>query len=137
MAVTGRPSLQTPEVVEKLCDAVSHGLSNADAAAIAGIDVRTFYLWMEDESFAQTIHQAIAERKLHRVKALETAEPGHWQRYAWLLERSDLRFCRLSERLEFMLREREEQAPKPTVDEEAKTKLDGEMRQMFKLPPPA
>ena len=33
-----------------------------------------------------------------------------------------------------MLREREEQAPKPTVDEEAKAKLDGQMRQIFKLP---
>jgi hypothetical protein len=103
----GRPTLRTPEIIEALCDAVSHGLSNEDAAAIAGIGVSTLYEWLTDEEFRGILRGAIARRKLSRVKALETAEPGRWQQLAWLLERSDINFCRPEVRRYFEIRANE------------------------------
>jgi hypothetical protein len=63
--------------------------------------------------------------------------PGIWQRYAWLLERSDLNFCRLSERLQFMIMDRDgvDAKPQTVVDKDSAAKLDAEMRTRFKLPP--
>jgi hypothetical protein len=74
-----------------------------------------------------------AARKLQRVKALEAAEPGQWQKYAWLLERSDINFS-LSERLKFMMAERGDEPPAPQPDLEAQKRLDATMRKKFGLP---
>lgn len=101
----GRPTLRTPKVVEKLCEALSHGLSNEDSAAIAGIGVRTLYEWLEDDKFVETIRAAKAQQKLTLVKQLTAAEPGRWQQIAWRLERLDINFCRPEVRLQFLIHE--------------------------------
>jgi hypothetical protein len=102
----GRPTLKTPELVAILSDAISHGLSNEDSAAIAGISISTLYSWLEDEEFVETIRSATAQRKLTRIKMLESAEPGAWQKIAWLLERSDpLRFARPEVQIQYRLQE--------------------------------
>jgi hypothetical protein len=113
MHAGGRPTLRTPEVVYLICDALSHGLSNEDAAAIAGIGVRTLYDWLEDEEFLDTIRAAKAQQKLTLVKQLTTAEPGRWQQIAWRLERLDINFCRPEVRLQFLIHE----GKKDTIDQ--------------------
>src|ERR1700676_1968462 len=101
MHAGGRPTKQTPEVVYLLCDALAHGLSNEDAASIAGIGIRTLYEWLQDEAFVELIRAAKAQQKLTLVKQLTTAEPGRWQQLAWRLERLDINFCRPEVRLAF------------------------------------
>jgi hypothetical protein len=108
----GRPSKQTPETIAKICDALSHGLSNEDAAAHAGISIRTFYEWQEDEEFQEAIRGAKASKKLALVKKLlESTKGGAWQQYAWLLERLDICFCRPEVRLAYLIHDGKQVAP--------------------------
>jgi hypothetical protein len=98
-----KPTKRTPEVIEALCDALAHGLSNEDACAIAKIGIRTFYEWLEDEQFVETIRAAKAQQKLTLIKMLMAADAGQWQKIAWRLERLDIAFCRPEVRLQFLL----------------------------------
>jgi hypothetical protein len=104
MDSVGRPTKQTPEIVAKLCDALAHGLNNADAAACAGIGERTLYEWLEDPEFVAVIASAKAMQKLALVKMVTEGKPG-WPSAAWRLERLDLNFCRPEVRLLFLQHE--------------------------------
>jgi hypothetical protein len=82
----GRPTKRTPEVVGKLLEAYSRGLSLKNACSFAGVSFQTFQNWQTDSAFVQALEQAKNERKLTLIAKLE-AEPMGWQRWAWLAER--------------------------------------------------
>jgi hypothetical protein len=91
-----RPTDCTPELTERVCEALKKGAYAVDAAACVGIDASTFYRWMrlgkkgEGEAFCAFYH-AVKLAKSVRVQVLceaIAAEPA-WQARAWLLERTD------------------------------------------------
>jgi hypothetical protein len=82
----GRPTKKTPEVVGKLLEGYSKGLSLKSACSYAGVTFQTFQNWQDDPAFVQALEQAKNERKLTLIAKLE-AEPMGWQRWAWLAER--------------------------------------------------
>jgi hypothetical protein len=82
----GRPTKQTPDVVEKLCAALAMGLNNEEAALVAGITDRTFAAWSRDPSFVEKIKRAVALRLYKRLQRIESGVEG-WQGTSWCLER--------------------------------------------------
>ena len=93
-----RPSKLTQEITDKICEAVSTGLTFDLAAQVAGVSPRTFYRWMrkgEDEGpggkhwqFRQEVKRAEAENAMQALATINQAgHDGSWQAHAWLLER--------------------------------------------------
>ena len=87
----------TPELIEKIEELTSIGLSNEAIAAKIGICERTFYYWIERATKAKkSIYlqflQALkkGESKLEETcinGILEQGKKGNWQALAWILER--------------------------------------------------
>ena len=82
----GRPTKRTPEVVAKIAEAVAIGLTDEEAAVLAGINPDTMTEWRKDPEFSGAIKRATAERLLMRLERIESGEQG-WQGTAWALER--------------------------------------------------
>ena len=82
----GRPTKRTPEVVAKIAEAVAIGLTDEEAALLAGINPDTMTEWRKDPEFSGAIKRATAERLLMRLERIEAGEQG-WQGTAWALER--------------------------------------------------
>src|ERR1700732_3109413 len=82
----GRPTKRTPEITDKICDAISYGLTDEEVAALVGIDDSTLTRWKKDSEFCGAIKKAVAMRKLDRLKRIESGVPG-WQGTAWAMER--------------------------------------------------
>ena len=82
----GRPTKRTPEITDKICDAISYGLTDEDVAAMVGIDDSTLTRWKKDPEFCGAIKRAVAMRKLDRLKRIESGAIG-WQGTAWAMER--------------------------------------------------
>ena len=82
----GRPTKRTPEVVAKIAKAVSIGLTDGEAALLAGINPDTMTEWRKDSEFSGAIKRATAKRLLMRLDRIEAGEQG-WQGTAWALER--------------------------------------------------
>ena len=82
----GRPTKRTPEVVAKIAKAVSIGLTDGEAALLAGINPDTMTEWHKDAEFSGAIKRATAQRLLLRLERIEAGEQG-WQGTAWALER--------------------------------------------------
>lgn len=99
----GRPTLLTPEVQEKVCDALRGGNFRSVAARAAGISVRTMMEWLtEGEANPQSPHgnfraavmeaEGDAERKMVEVimRAAENdPKHGEW----WLSHRHAARWA--------------------------------------------
>ena len=58
----GRPTKRSPEVVRKIADAISRGLNDDEAAAIAGISDLTLTTWRKDPEFLRLIKSATSQR---------------------------------------------------------------------------
>ena len=82
----GRPTKRTPEVVAKIAEAVAIGLTDEEAALLAGINPDTMTEWRKDPEFSGAIKRATAQRLLLRLGRIEAGEQG-WQGTAWALER--------------------------------------------------
>ena len=82
----GRPTKQTPELVQKLCAALSMGLTDGEAASVAGISDVTLTLWRRDQDFLAKIKHAVAIRLYKRLERIESGVDG-WQGTAWVVER--------------------------------------------------
>jgi hypothetical protein len=82
-----RPSKRTPELTEKIKDAIAHGMNHGETADLAGIHRDTLREWMEDPEFAEEVAQAKAERKLQWIKIVQSGK--NWFGAAFLLERTD------------------------------------------------
>ena len=81
----GLPSV-SPEVVAKIAEAVAIGLTDEEAALLAGINPDTMTEWRKDPEFSGAIKRAGAQRLLLRLERIEAGEQG-WQGTAWALER--------------------------------------------------
>ena len=87
MHAGGRPTKRTPELTEKIKDAIAHGMNHGETADLAGVHRDTLRLWMEDPEFAEEVAQAKAQRKLEWIKIVQTGK--NWFGAAFLLERTD------------------------------------------------
>ena len=99
MATTGRPTKLTPEVRDRIIEALRAGNYQDAAAAYAGIGPATFYRWMERgraadaepdyREFREAVERARAEAEVRNVALVQrSAADGTWQAAAWFLERS-------------------------------------------------
>jgi hypothetical protein len=87
----------TPEVQERVCQALRAGAHMEQAAAYAGIDRSTVYRWrMRGEAdnapqrfrdFAAAVGEAEAGFEIASLALIARAGDEHWQARAWLLER--------------------------------------------------
>src|SRR5262245_60152270 len=82
----GRPSKQTPARVRKICNALAMGLTDEEAALVAGISDVTMTLWRRDPLFVERIKRAVALRLYKRLGRIEAGVEG-WQGTSWCLER--------------------------------------------------
>lgn len=92
----GRPTKCTPEITEKVAEAIRDGLYAESAATLAGIGERTYYSWMKrgdagDEPYVQfrlAVKKAEAEAEAASLAVIRgAAQDGTWQAAAWYLER--------------------------------------------------
>jgi hypothetical protein len=74
----GRPSKRTPEIVTLISECIADGLTDEEAAAIAGINPDTLTRWRKDPVFSGAIKKATALRLRKRLARIEAGEPG-WQ----------------------------------------------------------
>ncbi len=82
----GRPSKRTSEVVAKIAEAVAIGLTDEEAALLAGVNPDTMTEWRKDPEFSGAIKRATAERlpmRLERIEAGKSrggkAQLWHWR----------------------------------------------------------
>jgi hypothetical protein len=92
MATKKTPSLKgktkaTPATLEIILNAISEGLNQREASALAGISEDTLSLWKQDSEFSEQIRQKQIENKLRHIKIINEASKSHWQASAWWLER--------------------------------------------------
>ena len=71
----GRPTKRTPEVVAKLAEAVAIGLTDEEAALLAGINPDTMTEWRKDPEFSGAIKRATAQRLKLRLERIEAGKP--------------------------------------------------------------
>ena len=92
----GRPSKLTPEVQEKICQAIRAGNYYEAACAYGGIAYSTFREWMvrgeKDKSgkyreFLEAIKRAEYEAEARLVAMWQKHMPDNWQAIATFLER--------------------------------------------------
>lgn len=94
----GRPSKLTPEVQDKVVQAILAGNYQDTAAQYAGIGTTTFYRWMEKgaeddapqmyRDFREAVESANATAEVRDVALItQAAQSGTWQAAAWKLER--------------------------------------------------
>lgn len=95
----GRPTGLTPEVQDRIVQALEAGNYKETAAAYAGIGVSTLYRWLEwgadpdgqpiYQEFREAVQSAISRAEVRNVALIQkAAQDGTWQAAAWFLERS-------------------------------------------------
>jgi hypothetical protein len=91
-SATGRPSLNTPEIVTKICAAIRrNGHTDTHVAALVGVSSSTVSRWrQEDEEFAAQLDTARAEfldARLEEIRALRKRNGSiDWRAQAWLMQ---------------------------------------------------
>jgi len=108
----GRPTKLSPEVQERICDALLRGNNRVASAAVGGVTYKTFLNWIHrgeaarkeiysgatvDDSelnflhFFEGVEKAEGLARAHAVERLlragKEATEGQWQALAWWLER--------------------------------------------------
>ena len=93
----GRPTKLTPEVQDRIIQALKAGNYVETAAEYAGIGKTTFYRWMEQgakasrgiyREFRDAVTRARAEAEARNVAIIQKAAPDDWRAAAWWLERA-------------------------------------------------
>lgn len=93
-----RPEKITPQIQQKIVDALRMGNYIETAAAFAGIHKSTLYDWLKkgasatDEhdkyrQFSDAVEKAMAEAEMRDVAVIAQASKDNWQAAAWRLER--------------------------------------------------
>src|SRR5262249_36918236 len=82
----GRPTKRTPDMVARISEAISLGLTDEETAALVRITPPTLTDWKKDPEFLGAIKSAVAARMVKRLKRIENGVVG-WQGSAWLNER--------------------------------------------------
>jgi transposase len=76
------------KICREICQFIEDGLSNKDAAQLAGVSESTFYQWLKDYSeFSECIKKSQVKRKAFLIKKIFRAAQSSWQAAAWYLER--------------------------------------------------
>jgi hypothetical protein len=83
----GRPPKLTPELVAKMADDLSLGMSDAKVAVLHDVHVDTLGSWRKIKWVADVFAKADAMRTRIRLQNIEDRVP-HWQAIAWGLERN-------------------------------------------------
>lgn len=88
-------------IIDEIEKSLRMGMTQEDAATLAGISEETFYQWKKKKpEFSEAIKKALLICKQRNVGIIQKAAISTWQAAAWYLER---RFP-----LEFALRQRHE-----------------------------
>ena len=83
----GRPSKYTEALAQQIFEYIRDGLTQEDAACLAGISDSTFHRWKhENEDFREAIKKAWIANKHEHIKVVRAREKN-WQASAWWLER--------------------------------------------------
>ena len=80
----------SPEIMEKICEAIRKGYRPVDAAKIYGVGKSTYYDWINDErkpEFSDAIKKADIDWKFRLIEIIDKAANKTWTAAAWLLER--------------------------------------------------
>lgn len=98
--MAGRPSKLTPEVQQRLLQAIASGNTRKDAALYAGISVGTLEDWIGRGrgggrrpahppyvAFVDALEKAEAQAVVRNVAIIQKAAADTWQAAAWWLER--------------------------------------------------
>jgi transposase len=96
---TGRTTKLTPQIQQKIVDAIKAGNYQETAATYAGITPSTFYRWMQQaeqpraprplREFREAVLEARAQAEVRNVALVQkAANDGSWQAATWFLERS-------------------------------------------------
>jgi len=96
----GRPTKLTPEVKDRIVNAIRGGNYQEVAARFAGINEATFYRWMQKgegddapepyREFRKEVESAKAVAEVRSVALIQKAAgDGSWQAAAWYLERTN------------------------------------------------
>lgn len=85
----GRKSKYTPEVVQRITEAIRLGATYELACGYAGIHKDTFYTWMNTKpDFSDLVKDAEGKGAVGWLAKIEkAANEGSWQAAAWKLER--------------------------------------------------
>lgn len=95
----GRTTKLTPEVQERIIQALTAGNYQEVAAQYAGINPSTYYKWLHEareenaseelKEFLEAVEKARAQAEVRSVALIQNAaNGGTWQAAAWWLERS-------------------------------------------------
>ena len=82
----GAPTKKTPEMISRISEAISLGLTDEETCNFVGIEPDTLVRWKKDPEFYGSIKGAIAARLVLRLKKIEAGADG-WHGAAWLTER--------------------------------------------------
>lgn len=77
----------TPQTIKIILDAIAEGLTQRDAAALAGISEDTLSLWKKDSDFSEQMRQKEIECKQKHLRIINKAGEKDWKASAWFLER--------------------------------------------------
>ncbi len=77
----------TQETLRIILDAISSGLTQRDAAALAGISEDTLSLWKRNSDFSEQIRGKEIEYKQSLLQSIKEAGKKDWRASGWLLER--------------------------------------------------
>lgn len=84
----GKPYKLTPEVTQKVMEALRGGNTRMAAAEYAGISYDSFARYFDaDVTFGDSVKQAEAECEVRCVALVQKAAVTTWQAAAWWLER--------------------------------------------------
>lgn len=94
-----RPPKLTPQITERLCEALRGGNYIDTSCEYAGIAVSTYHRWMNEatednasnikKEFREAVVKARSEAEIRNVTLIQRAATGGtWQAAAWWLERS-------------------------------------------------
>ncbi|MGD0407761.1 MAG: hypothetical protein ABSB34_02015 [Candidatus Limnocylindrales bacterium] len=82
-----RPTKRSPEVEQKILNALRVGNTRTDAALVAGINRDTLHEWLAFPEFSAAVERAEAEARARAVGYLAKAAAGHWQAALAFLDR--------------------------------------------------
>lgn len=83
-----RKSKYTPEVQQRITQAIELGATYELAAAYGGIHYDTFRTWMNSKSaFSEAVKAAEGKAAVKWLAKIEAAANDNWQAAAWKLER--------------------------------------------------
>jgi len=84
----GRPTKYSPEVVQRLTDALRGGNTRRASCAAGGISQETLARWLaENVDFRDAVEKAEGEAELRNLAVIQDATRTTWQAAAWWLER--------------------------------------------------